>query len=68
MNTNVKIAIRLGVKIFTGISTGYFVLKLTEKRADELIQEGGAINALAIGTGQGALASVLGILAANACI
>ena len=50
-------AIIIGYKILAGVSAGYFVLKATDKRASELVDEGGMLNAAVIGLGQGALAS-----------
>ena len=49
--------IRIGFKIAAGVAAGYFVMKATDEKAEELIQEHGIINAFVIGAGQGALAS-----------
>ena len=56
-------AIRIGYKLLVGVSVGYFVLKATDKKADELVEEGGMINAAAVGLGQSALAAVAGTVA-----
>lgn len=53
---------RFGFKILAGVSAGYFVLKATDKKANELVDEGGMMNAVAIGMGQGALASAAATL------
>jgi len=60
---NAANAIRIGFKILAGVSAGYFVLKATDKKADELLDDGGMVNAFVIGAGQGALATVVGTLA-----
>lgn len=50
-------AIIIGYKLLAGVSVGYFVLKATDKKADELVEDGGIVNAAAVGLGQGALAA-----------
>jgi hypothetical protein len=50
-------AVVIGYKLLAGVSVGYFVLKATDKKADELVEEGGMVNAAAVGLGQGALAA-----------
>lgn len=55
--------VRIGYKVIVGVSTGYFVLKLTDEKAKELLDDGGMINAAMIGLGQGALASMAGMMA-----
>ena len=47
--------------IFTGISAGYYVYKATEEKADELVRNGGVVNAFFIGAGQVALAFGAGL-------
>jgi len=58
-------AIRIGFKILASVSAGYFVLKATDKKADELVHDGGILNAAVIGYGQGALAAAAGALIYN---
>ena len=53
-------AIRIGAKLAAGITAGYFVLKATDKKADELVEDGGIVNAAVIGAGRGALAAATG--------
>lgn len=55
MNTKALGAIHIGLKLLAGISAGYFVHKLTDEKANDFIQKGGALNAFTIGAGQGAL-------------
>lgn len=47
-----------GFKFLMGFSAGYFVYKLTEDKASELVQEGGVTNAFLIGAGQSMVAGV----------
>lgn len=53
----------IGMKVAAGISAGYFVLKATDKKANELVEEGNMLNAALIGAGQGALAVTAATLA-----
>ena len=53
-------AIRIGAKLAVGITAGYFVLKATDKKADELVEDGGIVNAAVICVGRSALAAVTG--------
>ena len=48
-------AIRIGAKLAAGITAGYFVLKATDKKADELVEDGGIVNAFVVGAGQAAI-------------
>ena len=61
MKKTVKVIV-IGYKLLAGIAAGYFVLKATDKKADELVDDGGMVNAAVIGVGQGALAVVAGTL------
>ena len=47
--------------IFTGISAGYYVYKATNEKANELVRNGGVVNAFFIGAGQTALAVGAGL-------
>ena len=61
-----KIDIRLGYKMFVAGSAGYTTYKLLDKKADELVQEGGVLNAFIIGAGQMAISIAVGVKAAQA--
>ena len=63
MKTKALSVIRVGVKLLTGFSAGYFVYRITEKKVDEMIKDGGLVNAAVVGVGQGALAVISGQLA-----
>lgn len=60
MNDKVLGAIRIGLKIAAGISAGYLVDQLMEKKTNELVRDGGMLNAAVIGLGQGAISVVVG--------
>ena len=47
--------------IFTGFSAGYYVYKATNEKANELVRNGGVVNAFFIGAGQTALAVGAGL-------
>ncbi len=63
MGTKAVNTILLGGKLLAGISAGYFVKKLTDEKASDMIQEGGALNAFTVGAGQAALMVVAGKIA-----
>ena len=56
-------AVAIGVKIFAGVSTGYFVYKATEEKTRELVYEGNMLTAFTIGAGQTYLALMAGQIA-----
>lgn len=58
-------AIMIGYKLFAGVSAGYFVMKATDKKAEEMIEDGGIVNAFVVGAGQGALAMAAGAVVAS---
>lgn len=53
-------AICLGCKAVAGISAGYLAYKLMDDNTEELVVNGGVVNAFTIGAGQGAIAMVIG--------
>lgn len=53
----------LGMKVIVAISAGWFVHRMLEDKADELIQDGGMINAFAIGCGETAIVLTAATLA-----
>ena len=53
---------RIGFKVASGVAAGYFVMKATEEKAQELVVDGGIANAFVIGFGQGALASAAALM------
>ena len=53
---------RIGFKVASGMAVGYFVIKATEAKAQELVVDGGIANAFVIGCGQGALASAAALM------
>lgn len=55
---NVVIAVYAGVCAFC---TGYYVDRALQKKTDELIDDGGVLNALIIGGGKGAISSTVGL-------
>ena len=61
-----KIDIILGYKMFVASSAAYTTHKLLDKKADELVQEGGGLNAFIIGAGQMAISIAVGVEAAQA--
>jgi hypothetical protein len=56
-------AIKFGVRVLMGTATAYYVMKATDKKTGELVDNGGLANAAAVGAGQGALAASAGFLA-----
>lgn len=60
-NENLLNGASLACSIFTGISAGYYVYKATNEKADELVCNGGVVNAFFIGAGQMALAVGAGV-------
>lgn len=67
MKITVNQAVTIGVKILTGVSTGYFVYKATEEKAKELAQKGNMLTAFTIGAGQTYLALMAGQIAFWIC-
>lgn len=63
MNNKALSAVWIVSKFLLASSAGYFVYKLTEEKANDMVQEGGVLSAIAIGTGQVVLASVTSTLA-----
>ena len=61
-------AIRIGAKLAAGITAGYFVLKATDKKADELVEDGGIVNAAVISAGRSALAAVTCTVVYHLCL
>lgn len=61
-----KIDSILGYKMFVAGSAAYTTNKLLDKKTDELIQEGGALNAFLIGAGQMAISIAVGVKVAKA--
>lgn len=51
----------LACSIFTGVSAAYYVYKATNEKADELVRNGGVVNAFFIGAGQVALSMAAGL-------
>ena len=47
--------IEIAYKLLAGVSAGYFVMKATEEKADDLLDDGGIVNAFVIGAGQAAI-------------
>jgi hypothetical protein len=47
-----------------GGAAAYTTFKLLDKKADELVTEGGVINALAVGAGQQSISSTVGLIVA----
>ena len=45
----------LGFKIFSGIAAAYFVRQIVEEKAQELVEDGNALNAVMIYAGEGTL-------------
>ena len=58
------------VKIVTGIlagaSVGYTTYRLLEEKTDELVEDGGMINAFIVGAGHMGLSITAGVIAAGA--
>lgn len=54
--------IEIAYKLLAGVSAGYFVMKATEKKADDLLDDGGIANAFVIGAGQAAISLATGAL------
>ena len=52
-------------KLFAGIAVGYTVHRLLEDKANELVEDGGIVNAFAIGAGQMGIAMTAGHVAAR---
>lgn len=63
MKITAELAVRVGFKLWAGVSTGYFVYKITEEKARELAQKGNILNAFTIGAGQMGLSLIAGQLA-----
>lgn len=55
-------AVVIGYKLLAGVSAGYFVMKATEKKADDLVDDGGMVNAFVVGAGQAAISLATGAL------
>ena len=55
-------AIIIGYKLLAGVSAGYFVMKATEEKADDLLDDGGMVNVFVIGAGQAAISLATGAL------
>ena len=49
--------------VAVGISVGYLVYKAIDDKTNDLVREGGSLNAFALGYGQGALAATVGMAA-----
>ena len=54
--------IEIAYKLLAGVSAGYFVMKATEEKADDLLDDGGMVNAFVIGAGQAAISLATGAL------
>lgn len=52
-------------KMFVAGAAGYTTNKLLDKKADELIQEGGVLNAFLMGAGQMAISIAVGVKVAR---
>ena len=63
METKALSAVRIGIKLIAGISAGYFVHKAIDKKANEMLEDGGMVNAFVVGAGQSALSITAGTLA-----
>ena len=55
--------VRIGFKMFAGFAAGYFVHRMINDKAEELIDEGGAANAFLIGAGEAAVVASVASLA-----
>jgi hypothetical protein len=53
----------VGFKIFAAFAAGYFVHRMVDDKANELVQDGGVVNAMLIGAGEGAVIAAASILA-----
>lgn len=62
MNTKALSAVMFGFKLLSGISAGYLMDRLMEKKVNELVDEGGMLNAAVVGAGQGAIDVAVGLL------
>ena len=45
----------IGFKLFAAVAAGYFVHRMVDDRAQELIDDGGVVNAVMVGAGEGAV-------------
>lgn len=57
------IVVQLGCKAMLGMAAGYFAYRALEEKAEELLEDGGVVNAIAIGVGHVALSSAAGAIA-----
>jgi len=62
MGTKVLKTLYIGLKLISGISAGYFVMRATQEKADDLCKKGGAVNKYVVCVGQTAFAVVAGEL------
>lgn len=47
--------VTVGFKIFAAVSAGYFVHRMVHEPAQNLVDDGGVVNTLLIGAGEGAV-------------
>ena len=52
-------------KLFAGVTVFYTVHQLLEDKANELVDEGGIVNAFAVGAGQAGISMAAGTIAAR---
>ena len=54
--------IEIAYKLLASVSAGYFVMKATEEKADDLLDDGGMVNAFVVGAGRAAISLATGAL------
>ena len=57
--------IKMGLRVLTAIAVCYTTQQMLEKKADELLDNGGMLNAFTIGVGQMGLSITAGMVAAT---
>lgn len=57
--------VRIVYKWWVGISSGYVAYKLLSKKTDELVPDGGALNAFTLGAGEAGVSMAVGIVVAT---
>lgn len=57
--------VRIIYKYWVGISSGYMTYKLLKRKTDELVEDGGVMNACTLGAGEAGVSMAVGIVVAT---